>query len=138
MWIGSLSIVVITVASAIACIVGLILFLQRIEQVRLHPNKRAHKSMGNHSGVRTPDARRWQDELLLHQMRSRQLDPELVMLSQPVMFRQLLARCRLCESRTRCECDLNRAFTSKSWPAYCPNGPTLNMINALRGSVLSV
>ena len=52
MWIESFSIVVITIAAAIACSVGSIVFLQLNRQAWLHPKKRALKSIGNHSGFR--------------------------------------------------------------------------------------
>jgi Family of unknown function (DUF6455) len=76
-------------------------------------------------------------DLPLHRrMKSLDLDPDEVSSSEPLLFRQLEARCRDCESKERCARDLadNSADQMRlDWRDYCPNGPMLNMLSTLQG-----
>ena len=133
MWIEYFS-MAITIAMGVACSIVVIILLQLDKQRKQRPLKNAAYGYS----VRAFDSRGWPNELLPRRMRSQNLEPEALAHSQPLLFRQLLGRCKLCESRIRCERDLDRNRTNKMWPVYCPNGPTFNMISALQSSCLSI
>jgi len=73
---------------------------------------------------------------VFHRMRSLDVDPDEISRSEPLLLRQLEARCRDCESKDRCECDLTHNAADEmcwDWRDYCPNGPMLNMLSTLQG-----
>ena len=135
MWIENFP-VAVTIAAATGCSIALIGIIALLQLNNSRAGHRKLCTLRTAGRIRSFDSRGSQNELLPRALRVRHLDPEAFARSQPLLFRQLLARCRLCNSKTRCERDLDCGSTA--WPLYCPNGPTLNMIGALQGSCLSI
>jgi hypothetical protein len=73
---------------------------------------------------------------LPRRMRRLQIDLEEFFCTEPLLFRELAARCRQCSSATQCERDLCDPWASPSdgaWQHYCPNASVLNAISTFRG-----
>ena len=66
------------------------------------------------------------DLLLYRRMRLLDLDPAGVACAEPLSFWELEARCRTCNTKERCACDL--ADNSPDWREYCPNGLMLDLL----------
>ena len=45
--------------------------------------------------------------------------------AEPKAMREMQKLCTLCDSKARCEHDLDRGADSSAWHAYCPNDGTL-------------
>ena len=78
------------------------------------------------------------DDVLRRRMRSVELDPYELALSDPALLRHLQRCCGLCESREDCASDLVRASAGQAWQGrddwrdYCENALALEMLIALR------
>jgi hypothetical protein len=72
--------------------------------------------------------RQWggSDLLLFRRMRLLGLDHVVVAHAEPLSFWELEARCRTCNNKERCACDL--ADTYRDWREYCPNGLMLDLL----------
>jgi hypothetical protein len=66
------------------------------------------------------------DLLLYRRMRLLDLDAAEIACAEPLSFWELEARCRTCNSRERCACDL--ADNSRRWREYCPNALILDLL----------
>ena len=66
------------------------------------------------------------DLLLYRRMRLLDLDPAGIACAEPLSFWELEARCRTCNTKERCACDL--ADNSRDWREYCPNGLMLDLL----------
>jgi hypothetical protein len=70
-------------------------------------------------------------ELLLRRMAALDLDRNEVSRTERRTFQDLQRVCTLCESRRRCARDLARDSADPAWRDYCPNGATLEALDAL-------
>jgi hypothetical protein len=73
--------------------------------------------------------------LLGDRMKSLHLDPDGFARLEPIVFQELSVRCRACDSTARCASDLARNSSdemNEEWRDYCPNAPTLNMLDILQ------
>ena len=66
------------------------------------------------------------DLLLYRRMRLLDLDPAGIACAEPLSLWELEARCRTCNTKERCACDL--ADNSRDWREYCPNGLMLDLL----------
>jgi hypothetical protein len=72
--------------------------------------------------------------LLPRRMRRLQIDLEEFFCTEPLLFRELAARCRQCSSAMQCERDLADPWASDdAWKDYCPNASVLNAISTFGG-----
>ena len=76
------------------------------------------------------------DLLLYRRMRLLDLDPAGVACAEPLSFWELEARCRMCNTKERCACDL--ADNSRDWREYCPNGLMLDLLRTSKPHFRSV
>jgi Family of unknown function (DUF6455) len=82
---------------------------------------------GIQSWISGGNRRAGQSDLLLYRrMRLLDLDAAEVARADPLSFWELEARCRTCNSKERCACDL--ADNSRDWREYCPNGLMLDLL----------
>jgi hypothetical protein len=73
--------------------------------------------------------------LLFRQMRLLGPDPAVVARAEPLAFRQIEERCLNCHVMEHCACDLAAKAGAAEFgkcPDYCPNGPTLDTLSALK------
>jgi hypothetical protein len=69
--------------------------------------------------------------LLLDRMAALDLDRKEVRRTQVSTFQDLQRVCMRCESRRRCARDLRRDSAAPAWKDYCPNAPTLMVLDSL-------
>lgn len=62
-------------------------------------------------------------DLLPRRLKSLGLDPDETARAQPAILRDLERLCSFCQSKRRCEHDLDQI--EASWPSYCPNASAL-------------
>jgi hypothetical protein len=103
---------------AVAVAAGIVFSLAAI---MLQQRSRIHRLISGGS------RRSGQSDLLLYRrMRLLDLDPAGVACAEPLSFWELEARCRTCNNKERCACDLTN--NSRDWREYCPNGLMLDLL----------
>ena len=73
--------------------------------------------------------------LLFRRMAALQVDRNELASDDPLLFRELQARCTLCRSKERCVLDLAQecdAPGNREWREYCLNATTLNALGAVQ------
>jgi hypothetical protein len=73
--------------------------------------------------------------LLFRRMAALQVDRNELASNDPLLFRELQARCTLCRSKERCVLDLAQECdepANREWREYCLNATTLNALGALQ------
>jgi hypothetical protein len=66
--------------------------------------------------------------LLFCRMAMLGIDREQLAASDPLLFRELQARCTLCRDKRRCVRELGGEITQAGWPDYCPNDRRLRVL----------
>ena len=80
-----------------------------------------------HRWISGGNRRSGQSDLLLYRrMRLLDLDPAGIACAEPLSLWELEARCRTCNTKERCACDL--ADNSRDWREYCSNGLMLDLL----------
>ena len=73
--------------------------------------------------------------LLFRRMAALQVDRNELASNDPLLFRELQARCTLCRSKERCVLDLAQECDepgNREWREYCLNATTLNALGAVQ------
>ena len=69
-------------------------------------------------------------DLMLRRMAVLDLDAKKVKLLHPILFQGMRLACANCESRERCEQDLDYELNDRRWRKYCPNAETFRTLDA--------
>lgn len=73
-------------------------------------------------------------ELLPRRMEALGLDPRETAQEEPAVMRDMQRLCSFCQSKGRCEHDLDVAARNPVWEKYCPNVGTLKDLEAEKGA----
>ena len=96
----------------------------------------AMKQIARDVGVDASDVRalagKWPDsaDLLARRMAALHLDPQQLSRTQPAVSNDLKTHCSLCNTKRRCESDLDDGGVDPIWRHYCPNSATLMALTA--------
>ena len=102
---------------------------------RLSPAQATDVVGDAHSSGEAPARYSYDASLLFRRMAALQVDRNELASNDPLLFRELQARCTLCRSKERCVLDLAQECGepgNREWREYCLNATTLNALGAVQ------
>ena len=102
---------------------------------RLSPAQATDVVGDAHSSGEAPARYSYDASLLFRRMAALQVDRNELASNDPLLFRELQARCTLCRSKERCVLDLAQECDepgNREWREYCLNATTLNALGAVQ------
>jgi hypothetical protein len=61
-------------------------------------------------------------------LKSRGIDEATVSRAQPLLQRDMIRVCALCQQKARCDHDLDAGTAARHYEEYCPNAPTIDAL----------
>ena len=124
-------------APILAWCTGRIRAIASLAHARLSPGPASGVVADAGPSDEAPDLPRYSYDasLLFRRMAALQVDRNELASNDPLLFRELQARCTLCRSKERCVLDLAQECGepgNREWREYCLNATTLNALGAVQ------